>query len=311
MTNIKVVSILVFWLILITAGFAAGLERSDTLFPFPVAESERVIGGWLTDSGYEVLRDDSVSGETRLRARKSDREWNITLKPYSSLMTEVFAKYAVAGMPDPSKLETLRSMLDSYRKGACIEVSEIVSDVPKEVLKHSDEIVCMEFDSEPGHVQLSGFFFNESGFILTTAHDLREQVVLTVTARNGQKFNGRTIKIDPLRDLALVQSHFRPATSISLARGRLDLNLGEKIYSISCPLACPGSIYVGSVNSPPRLANAMPLWQVGLKVLPGSSGSPVFDSVGNLVGIIKGRFRGTDSVGFLIPLSTVMEFLGR
>jgi len=28
-----------------------------------------------------------------------------------------------------------------------------------------------------------------------------------------------------------------------------------------------------------------------------------------LVGIVTGRYRGTDSVGFLIPLETLMDFL--
>jgi len=43
------------------------------------------------------------------------------------------------------------------------------------------------------------------------------------------------------------------------------------------------------------------------QVQSGSSGSPVFDAQGNLVAIVKGRYRGTESVGFLIPLATIIE----
>jgi len=46
-----------------------------------------------------------------------------------------------------------------------------------------------------------------------------------------------------------------------------------------------------------------------MKIYPGSSGSPVFDVQGNLVAIVKGRHRGTDSIGFLIPLETIIEFV--
>jgi serine protease Do len=42
---------------------------------------------------------------------------------------------------------------------------------------------------------------------------------------------------------------------------------------------------------------------------PGSSGSPVFDREGKMVAMIKGRYRGTHSTGFLIPLETVVKFL--
>jgi serine protease Do len=50
-------------------------------------------------------------------------------------------------------------------------------------------------------------------------------------------------------------------------------------------------------------------WQVNMEIHPGSSGSPVFDVQGNLVGIVKGRYRGTKSIGFLIPLETIIAFV--
>ena len=53
----------------------------------------------------------------------------------------------------------------------------------------------------------------------------------------------------------------------------------------------------------------MPLWQVRMKINHGSSGSPVFDSQGRLAAIVKGRFRGTESIGFLIPFESILQFL--
>jgi serine protease Do len=46
-----------------------------------------------------------------------------------------------------------------------------------------------------------------------------------------------------------------------------------------------------------------------MDIQPGSSGSPVFDAGGRLVAIVKGRYRGTSTVGFLIPMETVYAFL--
>ena len=40
--------------------------------------------------------------------------------------------------------------------------------------------------------------------------------------------------------------------------------------------------------------------------------SPVslsLDENGSLVGVVKGRYRGSDAIGFLIPIETVIEFL--
>jgi serine protease Do len=311
MTKIKAAAGLILTLALLVVAVSAGSEGRVELFPFPVVETERVIGRWLRDSGHDVLQDDSVSGEIRLRAHRLNEEWEIVLRPSSPLKTVVFARSTVGGIQDQTRLEKLWSMLDRYTKGIPLDAAEADLGVPKEVLQHAEAVVCMESDDGPGHIQLSGFAVEDSGLILTTAHDLKESMLLTVISKDGLEFKGRVIKVDPLLDLALIQARFKPLAPVSLAKSRLTLNLGEKIYSIGCPRGSPGAVYSGTVNSPPRLADALPLWQVGLRVLPGSSGSPVFDARGNLVGVIKGRYRGTDSIGFLIPLSIVMELLGR
>jgi len=46
-----------------------------------------------------------------------------------------------------------------------------------------------------------------------------------------------------------------------------------------------------------------------METLPGCSGSPVFDGQGRFVSVVKGRYRGTETIGFLIPRATVLEFL--
>jgi serine protease Do len=46
-----------------------------------------------------------------------------------------------------------------------------------------------------------------------------------------------------------------------------------------------------------------------METLPGSSGGPVFDGDGRLVGVVKGRYRGTESKGFVIPARTIVDFL--
>lgn len=311
-------------LLLIAAAVAGATDNNPRLFPFPMVETERMIARWFTDTGFRTLVEEAGSGEKQVRAQKGAEEWRIVLKPSSPLNTEVLARYTGTSAGDAARLDALWSMLDRYMKGArpvtggsqpapAVQAAPAVQEAaaPSVVLQHHEAIVCLENGPGTGHIQLSGFVCSDSGLILTTAHDLKEQATLTVITREGRRFSGRAAKVDHLRDLALFQAGFRPGHAISPARGRLTLDRGETIYAMGCPQGTLGTVYVGTVNSPPRLANAMPLWQVGMTVLPGSSGSPVFDAQGNLVGVIKGRYRGTDSIGFLIPVSIVLEFLGR
>lgn len=305
-------------LLLLTVVASAVADGNSRVFPFPMVETERMITRWLTDSGFRTGVEESGSGEKQVRAQKGTEEWRVVLKPSSPLNTEVSIDCAATVAGGSVRLEAFWAMLDSYAKGArpvtaSSRPTPAVQNgaAPRAVLQHQGAVICMENGPGSGHIQLSGFFCEDSGLIMTTAHDLQEHSTLRVITWDGQHFSGRVAKVDHLRDLALIQTGFKPGHAVSPAKGRLTLDPGETVYALGCPQGTLGTVYVGAVNSPPRLANAMPLWQVGMTVLPGSSGSPVFDAQGYLVGVIKGRFRGTDSIGFLIPVSIVLEFLGR
>lgn len=317
MTRITAFAGLLCLCLVIVAG-AADRVGNARLFPFPLVEAERMITRWFAASSFQTAVAETGGGDKQVRAQKAAEEWKIVLKPSSPLNTEVSARCSVAGVEDAVRLETFWAALDRYAKGSQQVKGESRPaapardwSAPTAVLRHQEATVCLENAAGTGHIQLSGFVCDDSGLILTTAHDMKEHSALTVITGDGRRFHGRTVKLDHLRDLALIQAGFRPGHTISPARGRLTLDLGETIYAIGCPQGSLGGVYVGTVNSPPRLANAMPLWQVGMTVFPGSSGSPVFDGRGNLVGVIKGRFRGTNWIGFLIPVSIVLEFLGR
>jgi serine protease Do len=109
--------------------------------------------------------------------------------------------------------------------------------------------------------------------------------------------------------LALISIRAKLNSVISLSGARSGLVEGEKLFSIGCPGNPSITVNSAFIIGPPRSMNNLPLWQVSMQTLPGSSGSPVFDTAGNLVAIVKGRYRGTDSVGFLTPLDTMREFL--
>ncbi|MGV8073243.1 MAG: S1C family serine protease [Syntrophobacteraceae bacterium] len=302
-------------LLLVIAVTAAAADCSSKIFPFPMVETEHMITRWFMDSGYMISVEDSGSGEKHVSAQKAGEEWQIVLKPSSPLNTEVVARCSEAGTRGASRLDELWLLLDTNAQRARADMAAgdraASKAVPDSVLQHEGAIICMENGPGAGHIQLSGFVCDDSGLILTTAHDIKESEALTVIGKDGRRFNGRVAKVDHVRDLALIQSDFRPGVAISLAQDRLTLDRGETIYAIGCPQGVLGTVYVGAVNSPPRLADTIPLWQVSMTVYPGSSGSPVFDAQGNLVGVVKGRYRGTDSVGFIIPMSIVIEFLGR
>ena len=115
--------------------------------------------------------------------------------------------------------------------------------------------------------------------------------------------------MDANLDLALLSIGTDDFYSLNPVSGLRYPGSGELIYAVGCPMEMRNTIRIGVINGPARRYQNISLWQAHLKVQPGSSGSPVFDYLGNLIGLIKGRYRGTDTIGFIIPLDTIMGFL--
>jgi serine protease Do len=96
---------------------------------------------------------------------------------------------------------------------------------------------------------------------------------------------------------------------IALTKGRNQINPGENVFSVGCPANLIGTVHPGTISGPPRRAGQSLYWQVKMDIYPGSSGSPVLDENGRLIGIVKGRRRGTNTIGFLIPFETIIAFI--
>ena len=296
-------------LFLVSSSSFAGPGSPWRFYPFPIAEVEGVLSRWLVDSGFEVSRTFPEVDTIQLNASKGNEGWQLRIKPQSPLATLISGQYTLNGQIVGTQIEDLWAYLEGYSKNLRSPVKNIDQGVPPLVLSQREAVVCIKARVRSEPIQFSGFIVDRKGLILSTAHDLEGVGEVTVILHNGQEFGGRLVKRDPHRDLALIDIQSKVNLWISLGKGRDLLELGEKVYSILDPIHHRGRIHPGLIVGPMRRVNNLPLWQVDMEVLPGSSGSPVFDAQGNIVAVVKGRFRGTEAVGFLIPLRTVKEFL--
>jgi serine protease Do len=303
------------WLLIIAGMFStvpnlAGEEQFLQVVPLPINEVETILTNWLSQAGFVVERPDSLQARRRLSANLTNQTWQIDLTPHSPLATEVDARF-LSGEAQSEKhaVEELESYLTDYRQKVAPVLSESSKVVPEAISTHIRSVVCLGTADSEKSMQYTGFILAPDGLIMCTTHGLKGSEKVRVVLYDGRILEGRPIKIDPEKDLALIQVSSKMEKSIALASGRNLLDMGERVYSIGCPVNMIGTVYPGVVTTPARRAGSMAYWQVSMEIHPGSSGSPVFDTMGNLVGVIKGRYRGTNSIAFVIPLETVAEFL--
>lgn len=301
-------SLLIASILLILSSLFAEEGGVSRLYPLPMIEVERVVMDWLIHSGFEVSKIPIEGDQILLLGKKESEKWELILKPHSPLASILQIKYTVSGGPHREKLQELWSHLERYSHGPPIEQETLAQEIPSKVSSQSASVVCIKAKLDQGEIQFSGFVIDPQGFIISTAHDLKSPQEILVTLHDGQRFKGEIVKNDSHRDLVLI--HIRSALhSFIPIKGKRFLKDGEKVYMIGYPNGHQGVIHSGLIDGPLRWVGPLPLWKVKMETLPGSSGSPVFDAKGNLVAMVKGRLRGSDTVGFLIPLETILEFL--
>lgn len=301
---VRLLPALVFFLLLPLQSRAAEFSC-----PFPVAEAEHLLSRWFEDSGFTLSRRSAEAGVS-FEALRGGERWVVVLKPESALACRIDAQYTRNGRTEESGPRQLGAYLDSYGKGiASSSGTENHGGVPAAVLRHAGTIVCIDAHAKGRRVQFSGFVIEPGDRVLSTAHDLEGVESVSVSPDGISRFRGRVAGADFHRDLSLILTEQAFTPAVDPARGRVRPDRGERVFFVGCPLGDHGRIVGGVVEGPPVRSEGLPYWRIDMEVPSGSSGSPVFDRAGRLVGVVKGRYRGTDSTGFVIPLETVTEFL--
>jgi serine protease Do len=300
---------LILFVLLLTASFTAAEEDLPEAYPLPIAELEDVLSHWLYDSGYEIMRSSPEAGQVLIHAIKGKEIWRLSLKSNSPLSSYLQAGYTFDGRADQLKLGRMKAYLDDYCRGLFPERKISGHAIPSAVLDHMESVFCIKAVVNDDPVRFSGFLISRKGLIISTAHDLEGVKEMVIILEGGQELRGRLVKIDFSMDLALISINSAVSSPVSLKKSSSSLRNGDKVYAVGCPMNERKSIHSGTIDGPVRWVNNMPILQVDMETLPGGSGSPVFNEKGNLVGVVKGRYKGTNSRGFLIPLELVLDFL--
>ena len=90
-------------------------------------------------------------------------------------------------------------------------------------------------------------------------------------------------------------------------------DVGEEIFVLGYPMtATMGDeikLTTGVVSSRTGFQGDVSLYQISAPIQPGNSGGPLFDSQGNLIGIISAKHKGAENVGYAIKASYLKNLM--
>ena len=155
----------------------------------------------------------------------------------------------------------------------------------------------------------SGVIFSDAGLIVTNHHVIDGADEIKVRLTSGDEYDAELIASDAQTDLAVLRinaDNLQPAIL-----GDSDtLNVGENVIAIGNPLgSLGGTVTEGILSAKDRDitidGQSMTLLQTSAAINPGNSGGGLFNSRGELIGIVNAKSSGSDieGLGFAIPIN--------
>jgi serine protease Do len=155
--------------------------------------------------------------------------------------------------------------------------------------------------------EASGVIVDEAGYIVTNLHVVKGAPEVSVVLENGQRYTAEVIGIDPAIDLAVLKIDAKNLTAAQWGDSS-KLEVGEMVWAIGSPFGLDQTVTAGIVSAIGRHEDDqgpkqdLEFLQTDVAINPGSSGGPLVDIEGNVVGINAAILGSTyQGISFAIP----------
>ncbi len=157
----------------------------------------------------------------------------------------------------------------------------------------------------------SGFIIDEKGYIITNNHVIDKADSITVTLSDNTSYDAKIIGTDNKTDIALIKIDTKQKLTPVVFGNSDKIRVGDWILAIGNPFGLGGSVTAGIVSAKSRDIESGPydnFIQTDASINQGSSGGPMFNMNGELIGVNTALFSTNGAsmgVGFAIPINLI------
>jgi hypothetical protein len=157
----------------------------------------------------------------------------------------------------------------------------------------------------------TGFIVRRNGWIATNLHVITRQEELTVAIPGrGELPVLEVIVADPDHDLAIIRVDADNLPVLRLGNSR-SVRAGDPIVAIGHPLGFEDTISNGLVSAVRSIDDSLTIFQISAPIAPGSSGGPLINDRGRVIGVTTATVTQGQNINFGMPVAYLMEALER
>ncbi len=155
--------------------------------------------------------------------------------------------------------------------------------------------------------------------IATNYHVVDQAKTINISVKNGNTVSSYVAKVlctDKINDLALLNiedENFQRVSEFPFSISQKLKDVGTSIFTMGYPLASymgeEVKITDGIISSRTGYEGDIVTYQISAPIQPGSSGGPLFDKNGNLVGITNAGIQSAQNVGYAIKSSYLCNLI--
>lgn len=157
-----------------------------------------------------------------------------------------------------------------------------------------------------------------NNYVVTNYHVIENAKSILIQGVNGNfnnKYNATVVASDKYNDLALlkVKGINISSSNIPYSIKTNTAEVGEEVFVLGYPLTSTMGdeikLTTGVISSKSGFQGDVSLYQISAPIQPGNSGGPLFDSKGNVIGIVSAKHRGAENVSYAIKTSYLRNLM--
>ena len=157
----------------------------------------------------------------------------------------------------------------------------------------------------------SGVIVKDDGYIATNYHVIQGANKVEVTLHNGESYSARIVGSDPTNDIAVIKIDAKDLTTATIGDSST-VDVGDLAVAIGNPLGqLGGTATTGIISALDRTLDVegttLTLLQTDAAINGGNSGGGLFNSKGELIGIVESKASavGVEGLAFALPINNV------